>query len=154
MVQFISDYAPALLGLALGAVAGLILTAGVRRTRVGRQNLGDWDAHLTVPLLTATAVAHLTLLPVVERQRMLLFSLYALALFVTVAIAIAGIAIWRLGAIGLPAGSILAYAYFAVMAREADVVGLVVKVAELTAIAAALLPVMRSRQSHSPSTAT
>ena len=55
----------------------------------------------------------------------------------------AGAAVWRLGAVALPAGSILAYAYFAVLAHEADVIGLLVKVVELLAIAAALAPLVR-----------
>src|SRR5690348_8891094 len=124
MVQFEKDYLAALGGLALGAIAGVLLAAVLGRSRAVRQRLGNWDARITVPLLGAAAAAHLALLPAVEPMRMLLFGLYAVALVVTVGMAFAGIGIWRLGAVALPTGSILAYFYFAVGAHQADVIGL------------------------------
>ena len=153
MVHFEGDYLPALAGLLLGALAGLVLTAVGRRSEIARR-LSDWDARLTAPLLVAAAGAHLALLPVVERQRVVLFSIYAIALLLTVAAGIAGQWAWRVGAVALPAGSILAYAYFAVLAHEADVVGLVIKAAEVAAIAAALTPVVRGRAARSRLTVT
>ena len=144
MVQFERDYLAALAGLPLGALAGLVLTALGRRSGIARR-LSDWDARVTLPLLVAAAGAHLALLPVVERQRVVLFSVYAIALLLTAAVGIAGPGAWRMGAVALPAGSILGYAYFAVLAHQADLVGLVVKAAEVAAIAAALTPVVRGR---------
>ena len=140
MIQFQRDYLPALLGLPLGLVAGLILTALVR----GRE-LAAWDARVTLPLLLGAAAAHLALLTSVEQPRAIFFVLYALSIFATVASGLVGVALWRLAAVALPAASILAYGYFAAVAHEADVIGLLVKVAELAAIAAALIPVLRPR---------
>ncbi len=82
---------------------------------------------------------------VVEQPRAIFFVLYALSIFATVAGGLVGVALWRLAAFALPAASILAYGYFAAVAHEADVIGLLVKVAELAAIAAALIPVLRPR---------
>jgi hypothetical protein len=71
-----------------------------------------------------------------------------------VAFAIAGLGIWRLGAIVLPAGSILAYAYFAVIGHQADVAGLAVKAVELATIAAALWSLVAANRKHrAPATA-
>jgi len=147
MIQFVKAYLPALAGLPLGVLAGLVLGAGRRR-------LPDWDARVTVPLLLAAATAHLALLPAVEPLRVVLFSLYALALLATIAIGLAGAAIWRVGAVALPAGSILAYAYFAALAHEADVIGLLVKAVELLAIAAALVPWLRPQPARGRFTTT
>jgi ABC-type antimicrobial peptide transport system permease subunit len=146
MVQFEKEYIAALAGLPVGAVAGLLPAALFGRSGNGEQGLSSWDARLTVPLLMAAAGAHLALLPAVEQMRMLLFSLYAAALVVSVVLAFTGMGIWRLGAVALPAGSILAYFYFAVGAHQADVIGLLVKAVELLAIIAALVPLVRRRQ--------
>jgi integral membrane sensor domain MASE1 len=69
-----------------------------------------------------------------------------LALIVTVALAVGGWRIWRLGAVLLSLGSILAYAYFAGQVDQADVVGLVVKIVEVAAVAAAVRPVIAARR--------
>jgi hypothetical protein len=148
MVQFEKDYLAALAGLALGALTGWVAAAILSRSRGREGGLSSWDARLTVPLLLAAAGAHLALLPAVEPMRMLLFSLYGAALLATVVLAFAGIRIWRLGAIALPAGSVVAYFYFAVAAHEADVIGLLVKAIEVLAILAALAPLLRRRQEH------
>lgn len=148
MVQFEKDYLGALVGLPLGALAGLLSAAVVARLRTDRTLLGSWDARITVPLLVAAGAAHLALLPVVEPMRMVLFSLYSGSLLATIVLAYAGIAIWRLGAVALPAGSMLAYFYFAVGAHQADVIGLVVKAVELLALLAALAPLVRRRQAR------
>ncbi|PYR20347.1 MAG: hypothetical protein DMF98_23665, partial [Acidobacteria bacterium] len=140
MVQFTPEYLVAVVGLAVGAAAGGSLTGLIRRS--GDQSRIDiWDARVPAPLLLATAGAHLVLIPVVELQRQVMFGLYFVALLATVGLAIAGWRIWRLGAVLLPAGSILAYEFFAGKAHEADVIGLAVKLVELAAIAAALRPV-------------
>jgi hypothetical protein len=145
MVQFIPQYLVALVGMGVGGSAAWILAAAVNRRAGEGKRIDAWDARVTLPLLLAAAGAHLALIPVVELQRQLLFGLYALALIITVALAAAGWRIWRLGAVLLPLGSIAAYAYFAALVHEADVVGLLVKVGELAAVAAALRPVIASR---------
>ena len=146
MVQFEKDYIAALAGLPLGALAGLLAAAVAGRARAGEHGLSKWDARLTVPLLLAAAGAHLALLPAVEPMRVLLFSLYAAALAGTAVMAFMGIRIWRLGAVAFPAGSVLAYLYFAIGAHEADQIGLLVKAVELLAIIAALVPFVRRGQ--------
>jgi len=149
MVQFIPQYLVAVIGMVVGGSAGWILAAAMNRTSGGGKRIdgiGRWDARVTLPLLLAAAGAHLALVPVVELQRQLMFSLYALALVITVPLALGGRRIWRLGAIFLPLGSILAYGYFAGQVHEADVVGLVVKIVELAAIAAAARPVIAARR--------
>jgi len=145
MVQFIPQYLVALVGIGVGAPAGLILAAAVNRRSGNAKRIDGWDARVTVPLLLAAAGAHLALIPVVELQRQLMFGLYVVALIITVALAAAGWRIWRLGAVLLPLGSILAYGYFAGQVHEADVVGLVVKIVEVAAVAAAARPVIASR---------
>ena len=146
MVQFIPQYLDAVVGMGVGAAAGWIVAAATNRRSGDATRLGGWDAHVTVPLLLAAAGAHLALVPVVELQRQLMFSLYVLALIVTVVLAVGGWGIWRLGAVLLPLGSILAYGYFAGLVHEADVVGLAVKFVELAAVAAALRPVISGRR--------
>jgi hypothetical protein len=147
-VQFIQQYLVAVAGLVAGAGAGWVLAASTNGTRGGGGRLARWDARLTIPLLLAAAGAHLALIPIVELQRQVMFGLYVLALLGTVAVAMAGPAIWRLGAILLPAGSIFAYAYFATVAHQADVVGIAVKVVEVSAIGAALWPAIAARQNR------
>jgi hypothetical protein len=145
MVQLEKDYLPALAALPVGLVVGLLLTALTRGTGFGRGRLGAWDARATLPLLLAAAAAHLALLPVVEPMRMVLFTLYAISLLATVALAMAGVKVWRLGAVFFPLGSIAGYFFFAVVAREVDIVGLLVKLVEVVTIAAALVPLWRER---------
>ena len=146
MIQFVPQYLVAVIGLAVGAAAGIVLAAAMRRRPALANRLIASDAWIAVPLLLAAAGAHLVLIPVVEQQQQMLFGLYGVGLLVTVALGAAGWRIWRLGAVLLPLGSILAYGYFAGREHEADVVGLVVKVVELAAIGAALWPVLSARQ--------
>lgn len=89
------------------------------------------------------------LIPAVELQRQVMFGLYIAALTGAVAMALAGLRIWRLGAIGLPVGSIATYAYFAVVGHAADVAGLAVKIVELGAILGAVKPLLMRGQSGS-----
>ena len=142
-VQFERAYLIALLGLAVGAAVGLIAAAAYSRARLGR-----WDARVTIPLLLAAAGAHLVLIPVVESRRQLLFGRYFAALIGNVIFAMVGLSIWRLGAVLLPFGSVLAYFYFAFQVHQADYVGLTVKVVEVAAIAAALVPITRRGRDH------
>jgi len=148
MVQLIPQYLVALIGMAVGGSGGLVLAAAMNRRSGDARRLDGWDARVTIPLLLAAAGAHLALVPVVELQRQLMFGLYVLALIITVAMALVGWGIWRLGAVLLPVGSILAYAYFAGQVHEADVVGLTVKIVELAAVAAALRPVIAARSAR------
>ena len=86
----------------------------------------------------------------VELERKLMFGLYFLSVVVVVVMALFGWRIWRLGAVLLPVGSILGYAYFAVQVHEVDYIGLFIKVVEVLTIAAALIPLFargRSRTS-------
>jgi hypothetical protein len=108
-IQFVQSYLIALGGLVVGAAAGL----GVTQMRGGA--VGDWSARLTVTLLAAVGTAHLALIPVVEFERKAMFGLYFVSVVVVVAMALFGWRIWRLGAVLLPVGSILGYAYFAMM---------------------------------------
>jgi hypothetical protein len=144
MIQFVPQYLVAVIGMGVGAAAGIFVAAAILPAR-GNRFAGP-DAWITAPLLLAAAGAHLALIPVVEPQRQMLFGLYGVALLVTVALGAAGWRIWRLGAVLLPLGSILAYGYFAGREHEADVVGLVVKVVELAAIGAAAWPVLSARR--------
>jgi hypothetical protein len=146
MVQFIPQYLVAVIGMVVGASSGWVVAAAIKWRSGDATRIDGWDARATVPLLLAAAGAHLALVPVVELQRQLMFGLYVLALIITVALASAGVRIWRLGAVVLPLGSILAYGYFAAQAHEADVVGLSVKLVELAAVAAALTPVVSRRR--------
>jgi len=145
MVAFVKDYLPALAALPVGAIAGLGLTTVAKRGALSEGKLGDWDRWATVPLLLAAAAAHLALLPVVEPLRMVLFTLYAISVLATVGLAVAGIGIWRIGAVVFPLGSIAGYFFFAFVAHQVDVVGLLVKLVEVVAIVAALVPVLRDR---------
>jgi len=51
----------------------------------------------------------------------------------------------RIGAVVFPLGSIAGYFFFAFVAHQVDVVGLLVKLVEVVAIVAALVPVLRDR---------
>jgi len=147
-IQLEKEYLVALLGLVVGAGAGLIAAAVYgRATRQGIRP-GRWDARVTIPLLLAAAGAHLVLIPVVESRRQLLFGLYFAALIGTAIFAMVGPSIWRLGAVLLPVGSVLAYFYFAFQVHQADYVGLAVKMVEVAAIAAALVPITRRGRDH------
>ena len=146
MIQFVPQYLVAVIGLAVGAAAGIVLAAAMRRRPARANRLAASDAWIAAPLLLAAAGAHLALIPAVEPQRQMLFGLYGVALLVTVALGAGGWRIWRLGAVLLPLGSILAYGYFAGREHEADVVGLVVKAVELAAIGAAVWPVLSARR--------
>ena len=146
MIQFFPQYLVAVIGLGVGAAAGIVLAAAMRRRPADANRLVASDAWIAVPLLLAAAGAHLVLMRVVEQQQQMLFGLYGVGLLVTVALGAAGWRIWRLGAVLLPLGSILAYGYFAGREHGADVVGLVVKVVELAAIGAALWPVLSARR--------
>jgi len=139
-IQFVQGYLVALLGLAVGAGIGIIAATAYRRA------IGRWDARITLPLLLAAAGGHLALIPVVEAERQLLFGLYVAALIGVVIVAMAGRSIWRVGAVLFPAGSIAGYFFFALQVHEVDYVGLGVKLVEVGAIAAAVVPMaMRSR---------
>lgn len=133
-VVLIPNYLFGLAGLVAGGATGLVVAAVAKNGRLPAR-----DARVTAPLLLAAGGAHLVLIPFVELERQVLFGLYALALLATVAIGLAGARIWRLGAVFLPAGSILAYAYFAVLVQQADYAGLAIKVVEVVAIASALV---------------
>jgi hypothetical protein len=131
-VQFVVDYLVAFAGLGVGAVAGYLVALGVRRAP-------SWDRQLTLPLVLAAGTAHLALIPVVETQRQVLFGLYFLAMAAVFGAGILGLTAWRAGAIVFPAGSIVAYLYFALTAHQADVVGLVVKAVEVAVITTAAI---------------
>jgi hypothetical protein len=145
MVHLVKSYLPALAALPAGAAAGLAVAWAAKRSRIGGGRLGPWDARTTLPLLVAAAAAHLALLPVVEQLRVVLFTLYAISLLGTVGLAIAGIGVWRAGAVLLPLGSIAGYFYFALLFHSMDAVGLLVKLVEVLAIAAAMVPVLRQQ---------
>ena len=132
-VVLIPNYLFGLAGLVAGGAAGLVVAAVAENGR-----LAPRDARVTAPLQRGAAVAHLVLIPFVELERQVLFGLYGLALIATVAIGLAGARIWRLGAVFLPAGSIVGYAYFGVLVHQADYAGLAIKVVELVAIGSAL----------------
>lgn len=137
-VQFVVNYVVALAGLAVGGVAGFLVALGAGRA-------STWDRRTTLPLVLAAGAAHLALIPVVEPQRQLLFGLYFLGMGGVFVLALLGAGIWRLGAIVLPAGSILAYFYFGLLAHQVDFVGLAVKVIEAAAIVAAVAGLVASR---------
>lgn len=136
-VHLISAYLIALLGLVIGIAAGLVVGAARART------LTRTDARLAIPLLLGAAGAHLILIGSVEPTRQLLFGLYGLALMGVVVFAAIGWSIWRLGGVVFPAGSIAGYIYFALPEHQADYVGLLIKVVELIAIVAVIVPVLR-----------
>ena|SRR5690348_10043554 len=131
-VQFIVDYVVALAGLGVGGVAGFLLAHGAGRAPA-------WDARVTLPLVLAAGAAHLALIPVVETQRQLMFGLYFLAMAAVFAAGLIGLTAWRAGAILFPAGSIVAYFYFAFIAHQADIVGLIVKAVEVAVITTAVI---------------
>ena len=122
-----------------GAVAGWLIA-----TRVNRA--GEWDARVTLPLLLGAGAAHLALIPVVERQRQIMFGLYFVAMAGTFVFALLRLGIWRLGAVAFPAGSIAAYFYFGAMVHEVDYIGLAVKVVEAAVIVAAIRPLAPARR--------
>ena len=134
-VHFVAQYVPALAGLAVGALTGFVIATGTRRP-------SQWDARVTLPLVLAAGAAHLALIPAVEAQRQLLFGLYFAAMTGTFALGLLRVGIWKLGALGFPAGSLLAYFYFALTAHEADFIGLAVKVVEAAVIVAAVRSVL------------
>ena len=134
-VHFEAEYLPALAGLVVGALIGYLLATSTRRA-------STWDARVTLPLVLAAGAAHLALIPTVEAQRQLLFGLYFAAVTGTFALALLRVGIWKLGALVFPAGSILAYFYFALTAHQADIIGLAVKVVEAAVIVAAVRSVL------------
>lgn len=140
-IQFVAPYWPGVAGLLLGVVCGMLIAATTR----ARSVLSEWDARVTVPLVLAAAGAHLLLIPAVELERQVLFALYGVALLVVTAFAIAGVGIWRLGAIVFPLGSIGAYFYFAFQVHHADYIGLLVKLVEFIAVAAATASALSRR---------
>lgn len=138
-VKLVSEYLIGLAGLVAGGGFGLAVGA-LRSTAIG-----VWDARVSVPLLLAAAGAHLALIGAVEPMRQVLFALYGIALLAVVLLAAVGVGIWRLGGVLLPAGSIAAYFYFAIPEHQADFVGLGVKLVELAAMVAVLVPVVRRK---------
>jgi hypothetical protein len=134
-VQFVQSYLIGVVGAVVGAIIGLVGATVTRRW------FGAWDALVTVPLLLAAAGGHLFLIPVEVVMLQVLFGLYGAALIATVIVGIARISIWRLGAVLFPAGSIAAYFYFGVQVHQVDYIGLGLKIVELAAIVAALVPV-------------
>ena len=138
----IHQYLVGIAGLVAGAVVGALV---VRVTSRGRMRARD--ARLTAPLLLAAATAHVFLIPAVELERQLLFGLYGLGVLGTVAVGLAGFLIWRLGAVLLPAGSILGYFYFAVLAHQVDYAGLAIKIVEALAIGSGLSSTIVFRRS-------
>lgn len=141
-VILIAPYLIALAGLVIGSVVGLVLAAARTRKSSGASPVSERDARITLPLLLGAAGAHLVLIPQVEPERQILFALYGIALVGVGVFATAGISIWRAGAILFPLGSILAYVYFAVLVHQVDYVGLLVKLVEVAAIAAAVSPLL------------
>jgi hypothetical protein len=148
-VVLIPNYLFGLAGLVAGAAVGLLVAAVAKNGKLAVR-----DARVTAPLLLAAAGAHLVLIPFVELERQVFFALYGLALLATVAIGLAGARIWRLGAVFFPAGSILAYAYFALLVHQADYAGLTIKVVELIAIGSALSSFAGRRSERTPHVAT
>jgi hypothetical protein len=142
-VVLIHEYLIGLAGLVAGAAACLVLA----RVANHHERLPAHDARLTAPLLLAAGVAHLFLIPAVELERQLMFGLYGLAAVATVLVGLLGFRIWRVGAVLVPAGSILAYAYFAALVHQADYAGLTIKLVEALAIASALWPLLSARTS-------
>jgi hypothetical protein len=139
-VQFVADYLVAFAGLAVGAVAGFLIARGAGRAPSS-------DRQLTMPLVLAAGTAHLALIPVVEMQRQVLFGLYFLAMAAVFGAGVVGRGPWRAGAILFPAGSIAGYLYFALIAHQADVVGLVVKAVEIAVITTAVIGIAMRRES-------
>jgi hypothetical protein len=142
MVKFEAEYLPAFAGVVVGAVLALLAATFLPQAR----KLSHWDRRATIPLLLAAAGAHLALLPRVELLRIVPFSLYGIVLVLTVAFAFAGVSGWRVAAVVFPLGSILGYFYFGAVAHEVDVVGLIVKLLEVAAIAAAVRGALAARR--------
>ena len=142
MVKFEAEYLPTFAGAVAGAVLALLAATFLPQAR----KLSDWDRRATIPLLLAAASAHLALLPSVELLRIVLFSLYGIVLLVTAAFAFVGVSGWRVAAVVFPLGSILGYFYFGAVAHEVDVVGLIVKLLEVAAIAAAVRGALAARR--------
>lgn len=140
-IHLVSAYWIALAGGALGLAVGLIVPRHVGR----KSQSWRWDGRVTLPLILAAAGAHLALIPLVEQQRQVLFGLYGLALIGVAVFALLEIGIWRLGAIVFPLGSIGAYFYFGVTVHQVDYIGLLIKLVEVAATAAAVFSLTRSR---------
>lgn len=140
-IHFVQAYWVGLIGGAVGVIGGLVILGALAR----KSRLAVWDSRATLPLLLGVGFAHLFLIPVVEQQRQILFGLYGAALIGVTLFALAGLGIWRLGAVVFPLGSIAAYIYFALLVHEADYIGLLIKLAELAAIASAVASVFQSR---------
>jgi hypothetical protein len=138
-VHFVAAYAGGLAGMVVGAAAGLVTAMTVRRADA-------WDARLTLPLVLAAGAAHVSLIPVVEPQRQIMFGLYFLAMTGVFVLGLLRVSIWRLGAVLFPSGSIAAYFYFAFIVHQADYIGLSVKLVELAVIIAALVPVLGGKR--------
>jgi hypothetical protein len=138
-LHFVAEYVVGLAGMVAGAVTGWLIA-----TRLDRA--GGWDARVTLPLLLGAGAAHLALIPVVERQRQVMFGLYFLAMAGTFVFAMLRFGIWRLGAVVFPAGSIAAYFYFAAMVHQVDYIGLAVKAVEAAVIVAAIRPLAPARR--------
>ena len=137
-LHFVAAYTPAIVGLVIGGAAGYVVA--------GRRSPIAADARVTLSLLLAAATAHLFLIPVVERERQILFGLYFVALALTFGAALIGIGAWKLGALLLPAGSILGYFYFAIGVHEVDFIGLLVKLVEVGVIVAAARSLVAARR--------
>lgn len=140
-IHLVASYWIGLVGAAIGLIVGLLVVRAVDHG----SRVSPWDARATLPLLLAAGLAHLSLIPVVELQRQVLFGLYGAALIGVVLFALLGIGIWRLGAVVFPLGSIGAYVYFGLSVHQVDYIGLLVKLVEVATIAAAILSVLRSR---------
>ena len=137
-LHFVSAYLPAVAGLVIGGLVGYLIA--------GRGGASSSGARMTLALLFAAAIAHLSLIPVVERERQIMFGLYFLALALTFGAALLGVGAWKIGAVLFPAGSILGYFYFAYGAHEVDFIGLAVKVVELGVIVTAVRSVVSARK--------
>ena len=128
----------------MGLVVGGGLGFAVGAARGG--TLSPWDARASVPLLLAAAGAHVALISAVEPMRQVLFTLYGLALVGVVVFAAVGWSIWRLGGVLFPLGSIAGYFFFAIQVHQVDYGGLFVKVVEVAAITAVVVPVFRRQR--------
>ena len=142
-IHLVTAYWIGLVGAVVGLAVGLIVPRLARRSSQSWR----WHGRVTLPLILAAAGAHLALIPAVEQQRQVMFGLYGAALIGVVVFALLGFGIWRLGAIVFPLGSIGAYFYFGLMVHQVDYIGLLVKLVEVAAIAAVLVPVFGSRAS-------
>ena len=125
----------------IGFGVGLVLITVRNRVTAAQDALTDWDSRVTIPLLLAAGGGHVVLIPVMTGQNQVLFGLYLVALIVVVIVGFAGFSIWRAGAVVFPAGSVAAYFYYAIPTHSGDYVGIGLKIVELAAIVAALVPV-------------